>query len=284
MARMPKKALALLGSSHPGPTAVVTLVALLLGIVLRLSPASVVLLATAVLAGQLSIGWSNDWIDVVRDQAAGRTNKPAARGAVPVPAVRVAAITAFVAMVVLSLLLGPAAGMTHIVAVCSGWAYNLALKNSPLSPLPYVLSFALLPAVATLALHPPAAPAWWVLVAGALLGIAAHFTNVLPDLAGDAATGVRGLPHRMGARASGYAAFALLGTVAAVLGIATLSTDDLLRTVIPITGLLAGLTLTVIGLRLTARGVSSRSLMRLVMAGAVIDVVMLLGAGRALLA
>ena len=40
------------------------------------------------------------------------------------------------------------------------------------------------------------------MLAGALLGVAAHFANVLPDLDDDVATGVRGLPHRLGARAS----------------------------------------------------------------------------------
>ncbi|GAA1733320.1 hypothetical protein SAMN06265174_102325 [Dietzia kunjamensis subsp. schimae] len=30
---------------------------------------------------------------------------------------------------------------------------------------------------------------------GALLGFAAHLLNAMPDLAADAATGVRGLPH-----------------------------------------------------------------------------------------
>jgi len=38
------------------------------------------------------------------------------------------------------------------------------------------------------------------LVAAALLGFAAHFANVLPVLRADAATGVRGLPQRLGPR------------------------------------------------------------------------------------
>ena len=43
-------------------------------------------------------------------------------------------------------------------------------------------------------------PPWWAPAAGALLGFGAHFANVLPDLRDDAATGVRGLPQRLGAR------------------------------------------------------------------------------------
>jgi len=55
----------------------------------------------------------------------------------------------------------------------------------------------------------PAPPAWLV-AAGALLGGGAHFANVLPDLEDDAATGVHGLPHRLGASGSTIAAAVLL--------------------------------------------------------------------------
>jgi len=53
-----------------------------------------------------------------------------------------------------------------------------------------------------------------------LLGAGAHFANVLPDLADDAATGVRGLPHQIGAAGSQAAAAVLLlaATLALVLG------------------------------------------------------------------
>jgi 4-hydroxybenzoate polyprenyltransferase len=37
------------------------------------------------------------------------------------------------------------------------------------------------------------------MVTGALLGVGAHLLNALPDLADDEATGVRGLPQRLGA-------------------------------------------------------------------------------------
>ena len=48
--------------------------------------------------------------------------------------------------------------------------------------------------------HPVAA--WWAMAAGALLGIGAHGANVVPDLQDDRATGVRGLPHRVGGTAT----------------------------------------------------------------------------------
>ena len=44
----------------------------------------------------------------------------------------------------------------------------------------------------------------------ALLGVGAHLLNVLPDLDDDAATGVRGLPHRLGPRRIAPVAAAVL--------------------------------------------------------------------------
>jgi 4-hydroxybenzoate polyprenyltransferase len=54
-----------------------------------------------------------------------------------------------------------------------------------------------------------------VTAGGALLGVGAHLANVLPDLEDDAATGVRGLPHRLGRRGTAFGAAGVL--LAAVL-------------------------------------------------------------------
>ena len=48
--------------------------------------------------------------------------------------------------------------------------------------------------MATLSASPPRMAPGWAVAAGACLGVAAHLANVLPDLADDASTGVRGLP------------------------------------------------------------------------------------------
>jgi 4-hydroxybenzoate polyprenyltransferase len=50
-----------------------------------------------------------------------------------------------------------------------------------------------------------------------LLGVGAHLANVLPDLADDAATGVRGLPHLLGARGSAALSAVLLLAATALL-------------------------------------------------------------------
>lgn len=191
-------AVALIAAAHPGPALAVTLLSGLLGAAQGLAVAAWCLLVAAVLAGQLSVGWSNDLVDVTRDRAAGRTDKPLATGQQSVLGVRRACAAAVAACVVLSLALGPAAGLVHLACVASAWAYNLGLKATVWSWLPYAVSFGGLTAVVTLA--DGQLPPWWWPAGAALLGVGAHLLNVLPDLADDAATGVRGLPHRLGAR------------------------------------------------------------------------------------
>ena len=93
-------ALALLGSTHPGPTVVVTLLAGVLGASSGLPLGRLVLLALAVLLGQASIGFANDWLDAGRDRAVGRTDKPVAQGRVSVSAVRTAAVVCGLSMLV----------------------------------------------------------------------------------------------------------------------------------------------------------------------------------------
>jgi 4-hydroxybenzoate polyprenyltransferase len=164
------------------------------------SPAGCVLVAAAVLTGQLSVGWSNDRIDRARDIAAGRSAKPLAAGALSPPSVSAAAAFAAALCVPLSLAAGPAAGAVHLVGVAAAWAYNLGVKRTVLSWLPYAVAFGLLPAFVTLGLPGHGWPPPWAVAAAALLGVGAHFTNVLPDIDADLAAGVRGLPQRLGRR------------------------------------------------------------------------------------
>jgi 4-hydroxybenzoate polyprenyltransferase len=218
--RVTARAGALARACHPAPTVAVTVLAGLASVVAGNTPVGVGLVALAVLAGQLTIGWSNDLVDAERDRSVGRSDKPVATGELPVPVLRAALIVASVVCVVASALLGVAAGLTHLVLlVGSGWAYNFWLKGTVMSWLPYVVAFGSLPAVVWLALDPPALPPGWTVAVGALLGLGAHLVNVLPDLADDAATGVRGFPHRLGARATGVLAVAALtaGSAVAVL-------------------------------------------------------------------
>jgi 4-hydroxybenzoate polyprenyltransferase len=211
---------ALVVATHAPPAVAVTVVATLLGVSAGVPATRVVLLCAAVLAGQASIGWSNDWLDADRDRAVGRADKPVVQGGVRPEVLRRFALGAAAVAVVLSLLLGLVPGLLLLTLVGSGWAYNAGLKRTWLSWLGYVVGFGALPAgVVAAAPGTPVAP-WWLVLAGAALGGAAHLANVAPDLEDDLATGVRGLPHRLGPRLSALLGAVLLGgaSLALVLG------------------------------------------------------------------
>ncbi|WP_419706988.1 UbiA family prenyltransferase [Promicromonospora sp. NFX87] len=203
-------------ASHAAPAAVVTGLAAALAGALGSGWLVVTLVTVAVGTGQLSVGWSNDWIDARRDTAVGRTDKPVVAGLVTARTLRGAAFAALAVCVVASLALGVVPGVAHLVAVGGAWAYNARLKATVWSWLPYALSFGLLAVFVVLAAPGPRVPAGWAVAAAALLGTGAHVANTLPDLEDDAATGVRGLPHRLGRRASEVLAPCLLVAAVAV--------------------------------------------------------------------
>jgi len=209
------RALAL--SCHPIPSVAVTALTAGLAGLAGLPPDRAVLVAATVLTGQLSIGWSNDYLDAERDRAVDRSDKPVATGAVTPRVAGLAAVAALGLTLALSAALGWPGGAAALVIVICGWLYNLGLKATVLSWLPYALAFGMLPAVATLCASPPRWPAAWALAAGALLGVAAHLANVLPDLGDDVATGIRGLPHRVGAKATAVAGAGILLAASAVI-------------------------------------------------------------------
>ena len=68
-------------------------------------------------------------------------------------------------------------------------------------------------------------------LAGSLLGVGAHLVNTLPDLEDDEATGVRGLPHRLGPRWTRIVAVVVLGVASVVIVIGSGSVPVWLLTV-----------------------------------------------------
>ncbi|HEX5017554.1 MAG TPA: UbiA family prenyltransferase [Actinomycetes bacterium] len=255
----------LLRACHPGPTVVVTAVAVMLGAGFGLDAGVLTLIGATVLMGQLSIGWSNDWLDAERDTAARREDKPTATGGVSVTTVRTAAVTFGALSIPASLAWGWRPGTCHLVLVASGWLYNLGLKRSLLSPLPYLLGFGALPAY--VALVADIDPQWWLVTAGALLGLSAHFANAAPDVITDRALGVWGAPQRLGTRVSLGISLVVLAA-AGVLAISQLEAGTEVA-------LAAVLLPTALGLAVVLRG-SVKAVFPLVMCAALIDVGMLI--------
>lgn len=261
-------------ASHPLPALAVTALAAGLAIGADRSFGSGLVAVAAVFAGQLSVGWLNDLVDAPRDAQVGRRTKPLATGEVTPRAVRWAFIAAAVAAVVLSLFSAPLGAAAHLAALASAWAYDLGVKATAYSVAPFAVSFGLLPAFLFLGTPASPFPPLWLLAAAAALGSAAHFVNVLPDLDDDDATGVRGLPHRLGPWPSRFIAATL---VLAASGLVVFGPSGapapLALAAVPLSAviLIAGLVLD--------RRPRSRVAFRAVMLVALIDVVLLLHSG-----
>jgi protoheme IX farnesyltransferase len=272
--------LGLIRASHPEPAVAVTTVAALLALAVGHRAAGAVAIAGAVLASQLAVGWVNDWLDADRDAAVGRADKPVATGAIDRRAVGVAGGLAALATVPLAWLSGSQAAAALGLALVCALLYDWPLKFTAGSVLPFLVSFAALPAFVVLALPGAPTPPLWLLATGGLLGGGAHFANALPDLSDDARTGVRGLPHRLGPGGSRLAAAVLLLAATAVLAFGPPGSPSW-----------AGLTALVLALvalsigwsaarAATARGQRPTAIFRAVMLVAVIDVVLLLATGH----
>jgi 4-hydroxybenzoate polyprenyltransferase len=241
---------ALLRATHLGPSVLVTTFATALAVAGGRGPGALWVMA-AVMSGQFSIGWANDYLDRERDRErpAGRLGKPIPAGEVGAGTVRNAALVAVAACVPLSFVSGAGAGLAHLGGVALGWAYDLGLKATPLSVLAYAGAFGLLPVSVALGLPAGGTGPWWVFTGGALLGAGAHFTNALPDLAEDVRAGIRGLPQRLGATASLTAAAVLLGAGILVVCVAPGPPLGPLRTGALLIGLACVATAVLAGLR-----------------------------------
>lgn len=275
------------GSTHPGPTLVVTVLAAALSLAAGLSLWRIAVLTLAVFAGQLSVGLSNDALDAGRDRAVGRTDKPIARGDLSLRTAWVAAALALMLAQGLSAPLGLGLLAAHGIFLASAWSYNAGLKATPVSILPFVLGFGAFPAFATLAAPEPQLAAGWALFAGGALGAAIHLTNVLPDLDDDARTGISGLPHRLGARPSAAlaAAAVLLGAIAVTAGAAggeVLQQDLAQIPVISWVFFALEVAVVLVTLVLAVKGRSGRVLFRLVMLAALLLAAQLVAAGGSL--
>ena len=271
-------------STHPGPSMAVTTVTLVLALSAGLPAGRVVLVTLAMLANQFSIGLSNDWLDAGRDTRASRADKPLAIGRLSPVLVRNVAFACVVISLGLSLALGWWVFLAQIIGIASGWAYNLGVKASPFSFVPYMVGFGILPVIVTLASPSPALPAPWVVAVAAVLGIAAHFANAMPDIEVDRAEGILGLPQRVGARASGIITYIVLVAGATIAFFGPGGAITLAQWV----GLGVNVVIATVGVWLVARRSPSQSPSRLtfqlIMIAALANVVMIAVAGTRILA
>jgi 4-hydroxybenzoate polyprenyltransferase len=200
---------AYLKAAHFGPTMLITAISFLLGVQLWWEgPAYVI--AFTVFLGQLIIGWSNDLYDYEDDVKHNRTNKPLVAGTITQEKLRKTTFI-FIPIAVIANLIGPLGlkgGCVYLLGVGCGIAYNFYFKFSPLSPLPYAIALAALPASVYFAVD--RTPPLWVLAGGSLLGVGFHFLNVLKDIEKDQSSSINGLPQIVGKKASAIIAIVLI--------------------------------------------------------------------------
>ena len=184
-------------ATHFGPTLLVVTIAFILAKT-QYSTAASIEIAAAVLAGQCVVGWSNDLIDYERDREAGRSKKPLVAGEISQSALVRGIWIALLAAAILSLVgpLGIKGTLLHALGILSATAYNLKLKSTIFSPLPYLISFGGMPF--TVYFSNGKLPTVWLVLAFLLFATAFHFLNVLKDLEWDLRQGVLGLPQRLG--------------------------------------------------------------------------------------
>jgi 4-hydroxybenzoate polyprenyltransferase len=168
----------------------------------------------AVLFHQFSVGFSNDWLDFDKDKQAGRIDKPTVNGLVSVSLLKILAFTSVGIAMAIALALGLWATLIMIFMLVVGWSYNLGMKSSWYSVIPYAIGFGSVPLFVGLSAQVPFLVPTWTIIVSALLGVSAHFANVLPDIAADKLTGVNALPHILGQSISALviASSALLAT------------------------------------------------------------------------
>lgn len=245
----------MLQASHPGPSVVIAAIMTAVAVNPGARTGALVVYAVAALAGQLSIGWSNDVFDADADAVGQRSDKPLVRGDISRRSIGAAAYASLAVSVGAAFVVSPRTGVVNLFMMAAGWAYNAGLKRTLLSGVMFAIGFGLIPVFAATMYPGQPWPRGWAVIAAVLLGLGGHFTNVLADLDADRAAQVRGLPQRVAASRVGAAgvrliAIALLVAASVILALLGGAPSAPVATV----GLVLALGLSAVGLRSHGRG------------------------------
>jgi 4-hydroxybenzoate polyprenyltransferase len=207
---------------HPGPSLLVTLVFVTIaGLAGRGVPDAtrILQLVGTMLPIQLCIGVVNDVVDLPADAVA-QPYKPLARG------VLARSTAAWIGAVLGVAGLGIAATSNlatlglGAAALGAGLAYDLGLRRTVLSWVPWWGGMAVLPLAAYASAGPIPSRLLVLIPLSALIAVGLHLANAQPDIDADRLAGVRSLPVVIGvrvARWAGPAALASAGLLALVL-------------------------------------------------------------------
>jgi 4-hydroxybenzoate polyprenyltransferase len=216
------RGLAVLRIVHPFPTGLNVAATAALAVIAAGDDLDAALLARmlgAMFLIQSTIGVANDIFDCELD-AASKPYKPLVSGAVSMRAARWLALVLLSGAVALSATLGAAGFALAMLGLACGLSYDARLKRTVFSAVPFMIAIPTLPLWVWATLDEWASVLWWLAPLGALIGLALHLANTLPDIEEDAAHGVRGLAHALGKRYSmvlAWSAFATALIIAAAI-------------------------------------------------------------------
>jgi 4-hydroxybenzoate polyprenyltransferase len=176
-------------------------------------------LLLAMLGGQLAIGAVNEIVDLPLDTQ-GKPWKPLPSGEVSLRGAWAMAVAGLAMMTVCGVRFGlPSFGLLAL-GTGLGIAYDLWLKPTRWSWLPYVLALPLLPIWVFAALGKPDARLLLLYPLGALATIGVHFAQALPDVATDRAAGLQTVTSRLGSGAAFAVAWLAMLTAPVLAGTA----------------------------------------------------------------
>jgi 4-hydroxybenzoate polyprenyltransferase len=191
---------------HPAPATAVVVLSAALGAILATQAGLPLgdrwlLVVLSVAGSQVFTGATNDIADRERDAEA-RPEKPLPAGRLSLNAALWIASVGLALQLATSWRLGGLPLALGAVASGSVLAYNLALSRTPLSALPYLVSFGILPAWIAAGIGVPLERVLPAIPLVAPFAVAAHLANTLRDFEADAAGTSRSLAQVLGRTAS----------------------------------------------------------------------------------
>jgi 4-hydroxybenzoate polyprenyltransferase len=207
--------------AHPGPSLLVTAVLVAIaGLAGQRAPDAtrILELIGAMLPVQFCIGVINDVVDLPEDGVA-KPHKPLVRGVIR----RSTALRAGVVLGAIGLAFAATINVETLgfdaLALGAGLAYDLGLRRTPLSWVPWWAGMAILPLEAYASVGSIPSRLLVLIPLSGLIALGLHFANALPDLDGDRRAGRRSLPVIVGAGVSRWAGPITLAVVGLTAGL-----------------------------------------------------------------
>jgi 4-hydroxybenzoate polyprenyltransferase len=223
--------------THPFPSVLDGVVSGTVALIAGGEPGLAARLGLAMTLLQLGIGTVNDIVDAPRD-AGRKAGKPIPAGLVPARAARVVAGTAFVGGVALAAAASVVTGLLALVVIAIGLAYDLRLKGTAWSWLPFAVGIPILPVFGWVGATGTLVPAFAILLPAAVAaGAGLAIGNALVDVERDRAAGITSIALVLGAARAGWLAAALFAAIwLAAVGSAALAGGGLIVGAVALAG------------------------------------------------